>query len=63
MKMKKLSRQMLVDLELKNSARKLAGIKEIAVKVRRCFNCGDLFETIGSRFCDDCWMTNKKANG
>lgn len=46
------------EIELKNHARKLAGLSPIVIKVRTCNNCGTKFESSGNR---NCGCLNKKS--
>lgn len=39
------------DIDLKNRARRLAGLDPIIIKVRKCMRCGCKFESAESRFC------------
>ena len=39
------------EIELKNHARKLAGLSPIRVKVRKCIACNSNFESAGNRTC------------
>ena len=48
---KKLTPSALKEIELKNHARKLAGLDPIKVVVRKCMSCGKLFESSGNRSC------------
>ncbi|WP_132320047.1 hypothetical protein [Pseudobacteriovorax antillogorgiicola] len=50
-KVKRLPPSVLKDIELKNHARRLAGLSPIRVKVRTCIACGTLFESAGNRTC------------
>lgn len=50
-KVKRLPPSVLKDIELKNHARRLAGLSPIKVKVRTCIACGTLFESAGNRTC------------
>ena len=50
-KVKKLPPSVLKEIELKNHARKLAGLSPIRVKVRKCIACGSSFESAGNRTC------------
>ena len=53
-KIKRLPPSVVKDIGLKNHARLLAGLSRIAIKVRRCSDCGVLFESAGNRKCNDC---------
>ncbi|MCY4381478.1 MAG: hypothetical protein OXC40_07935 [Proteobacteria bacterium] len=48
---KKLTPSAKREIELKNHARKLAGLSPIIVKVRKCISCGQMFESSGNRNC------------
>ena len=50
-KIKRLPPSAVKDIELKNQARKLACLAPIAVKVRTCIACSQLFESAGNRTC------------
>ena len=50
-KVKKLPPSMVKEIELKNHARKLAGLSPIRVKVRKCIACNSNFESAGNRTC------------
>lgn len=50
-KVKRLPPSVLKDIELKNHARRLAGLSPIKVKVRTCIACNTLFESAGNRTC------------
>jgi hypothetical protein len=50
-KVKKLPPSVLKEIELKNHARKLAGLSPIRVKVRKCIACNSNFESAGNRTC------------
>ena len=39
------------EIQLKNHARKLAGLSPIVIKVRKCIACGRSFESAGNRTC------------
>lgn len=39
------------DIQQKNVARKLAGLPEIRIQVRKCIACGSFFESAGNRTC------------
>ena len=49
--MKRLSPQAIHEIELKNYARKLAGLMPIKLRVRECVLCGEQFESAGNRTC------------
>jgi hypothetical protein len=49
--LKKLPPSVVKDLELKNYARKMAGLSLIKIKVRTCLSCGSLFESAGNFTC------------
>ena len=44
-KIKRLPPSVVKDIELKNQARKLAGLAAIKVKIRTCISCTQLFES------------------
>ena len=48
---KKLTPSALKEIELKNHARKLAGLSPIKIVTRKCINCGKIFESSGNRSC------------
>jgi len=48
---KRLPTSVVKEIELKNHARRLAGLSPIHVKVRNCINCQELFESAGNRNC------------
>ena len=48
---KRLPPQVVKDIELKNHARRLAGLCLIRITVRRCNACSGLFESAGNRTC------------
>lgn len=50
-KVKRLPPSVVKDIELKNHARRLAGLSPIKVKVRTCIACHTLFESAGNRTC------------
>lgn len=50
-KIKRLPPSVVKDIELKNQARKLAHLSPIAIKVRRCITCQQMFESAGNRNC------------
>jgi hypothetical protein len=50
-KVKKLPPSVVKEIELKNHARKLAGLSPIRVKVRKCIACSANFESAGNRTC------------
>lgn len=50
-KVKKLPPSVVKEIELKNHARKLAGLSPIRVKVRKCIACNSNFESAGNRTC------------
>jgi len=50
-KLKKLSISLVKDIELKNEARRVAGLSQIKIMVRECRMCGCLFESAGNRTC------------
>jgi len=50
-KLKKLPPSVLKDIELKNHARRMAGLSPIRVKIRQCITCGEDFESSGNRSC------------
>ena len=50
-KVKRLPPSVVKDIELKNHARRLAGLSPIRVKVRTCIACGTPFESAGNRTC------------
>lgn len=50
-KIKRLPPSVVKDIELKNHARRLAGLSPIRVKVRNCIACDTLFESAGNRTC------------
>ena len=50
-KVKRLPPSVVKDIELKNQARKLAGLEPIKIKVRRCITCNQPFESTGRRNC------------
>ena len=50
-KLKKLPPSVVRDIELKNEARRMAGLSPIRIKVRECTMCGALFESTGNRTC------------
>ncbi len=50
-KTKRLPASVIKDIELKNHARRLAGLTAIKIKVRRCASCTQLFESAGNRNC------------
>jgi len=50
-KVKVLSRSEYQTISEMNKARKLAGLKPLEIKVRKCLGCGRSFESIGNRFC------------
>ena len=50
-KVKKLPPSVVKEIELKNHARKLAGLSPIKVKVRKCIACNSYFESAGNRTC------------
>jgi hypothetical protein len=50
-KVKRLPPSVVKDIELKNQARKLAGLAAIKMKVRTCIACTQLFESAGNRTC------------
>ena len=51
LKIKRLTPSARREVELKNHARKLAGLSLITIKVRKCISCGKLFESSGNRNC------------
>ena len=51
LKVKRLTPSAKREIELKNHARKLAGLSLIQVKVRKCIACGKSFESSGNRIC------------
>lgn len=53
-KVKKLPPSVVKDIQLKNHARALAGLSRIQITVRRCGDCGVLFESAGNRKCNEC---------
>lgn len=50
-KIKRLPPSVVKDIELKNQARKLAGLAAIKIRVRRCIACDLSFESAGNRTC------------
>lgn len=50
-KVRRLAPPVVKELELKNAARRDAGLREIRVKVRTCLACGRFFESMGNRTC------------
>lgn len=50
-KIKRLTASSRREIELKNHARRLAGLSPIVVKVRTCNRCSRLFESSGNRNC------------
>ncbi len=50
-KVKRLPPSVLKEIELKNHARKLAGLSPIKVKIRKCIACAAQFESAGNRTC------------
>lgn len=58
---KRMSPQMVRDIELKNHARRLVNLRPIRITVRRCNACGGLFETAGNRTCGCLMETSKEV--
>lgn len=50
-KVKRLPPSVVKEIELKNHARKLAGLSPIKVKIRKCIACSTQFESAGNRTC------------
>lgn len=50
-KVKMLPPSVIKEIELKNHARKLAGLSPIRVKIRRCIACTTMFQSAGNRTC------------
>lgn len=50
-KVKMLSNSVKKDIELKNHARRLAGLSPIVIKIRECIFCGKKFESAGNKTC------------
>ena len=50
-RVKKLTASARREIELKNHARKLAGLSPIVIKVRTCNRCSKQFESSGNRNC------------
>ncbi|MDA9951479.1 hypothetical protein N9D31_02775 [Oligoflexaceae bacterium] len=50
-KVKRLPPSVVKDIELKNHARRLAGLSPIMIKVRQCISCTTKFESAGNRTC------------
>jgi len=50
-KVKMLPPSVVKEIELKNHARKLAGLSPIRVKIRKCIACGTMFQSAGNRTC------------
>lgn len=50
-KVKRLTASARRDIELKNHARKLAGLSLIVIKERKCIACKKIFESAGDRTC------------
>lgn len=55
---KKLPPSVVKDIELKNEARRMAGLSRIVITVRKCMQCGLLFESAGNR---NCGCSSKKS--
>lgn len=51
MKIKRLTPSARKEIDLKNHARKLAGLSLIQIKTRKCIACGKTFESAGNRTC------------
>lgn len=51
LKIKRIAKASVKDIELCNGARRLAGLPLIKIKVRRCISCFGMFESDGNRTC------------
>jgi hypothetical protein len=50
-KIKRLSPEILRDLKEKNALRRMYGLRQLVIKVRRCLACNSLFESLGNGTC------------
>lgn len=48
---KRLTKGVIEDIELRNRARRECGLVPIKITVRKCLTCGILFESAGNRTC------------